>query len=472
MDPRCDRAPDPVTPALHKSATPCITRVVDHDAATTRQLARNANLFIAFRVLFNARFYYPVFAILFLDFGLTMEQFALLNVLWAVAIIGLEVPSGALADQIGRKRMVVIAAVLMVIEMALLAFLPLGNITLVFAVFCLNRILSGAAEASASGADEALAYDSMAALGLEKEWPNLLARLMRWQSAGFFVAMILGAAMYDPAMVQRCAGWLGIDATFDQQTTMRFPIYLCLLTALAACVVSLAMREPPVTKHVAVAATIGSTIRVTLNAGKWILHTPAVLVLIVAAVLFDSMIRLFLTVGSQYYRLIELPEATFGLVGAGFALIGFVAAPIARRLVESRTKLFNFALLAVIVWLGLLGLTRAIPVFGVLFVIPFAFGMSFLGFFLSHYLNAMVESSQRATVLSFKGVAMNIAYGGIGLLFAALMRYVRSGTGAHGSISEEQGLAFFAEALQWFPWYFLATMVLLAVFARWRLNRA
>lgn len=39
----------------------------------------------------------------------------------------------------------------------------------------------------------------------------------------------------------------------------------------------------------------------------------------------------------------------------------------------------------------------------------------------------MVESSHRATVLSFKGVAMNIAYGSVGLLFAALMRYVRSG---------------------------------------------
>ena len=50
----------------------------------------NIRRFIAFRVCFNARFYYPVFAILFLDFGLSLEQFALLNAVWAVAIVLLE----------------------------------------------------------------------------------------------------------------------------------------------------------------------------------------------------------------------------------------------------------------------------------------------------------------------------------------------------------------------------------------------
>ena len=114
-------------------------------------LSRNIPLFIAFRVLFNARWYYPVMAVLFLDFGLSVEEFALLNVAWAAAIVGLEVPSGALADQFGRKRMVVFAAILMVIEMAVFAFTPRGNPTLLFALFLVNRMLSGAAEASRAG---------------------------------------------------------------------------------------------------------------------------------------------------------------------------------------------------------------------------------------------------------------------------------------------------------------------------------
>src|ERR1700741_3552611 len=112
-------------------------------ASPPRPRSRNIPLFIAFRVLFNARWYYPVLAVLFLDFGLSVEEYALLNVAWAAAIVGLEIPSGALADQFGRKRMVVGAAGLMVVEMAVFAFAPLGHPRLLFVVFLLNRLLSG-----------------------------------------------------------------------------------------------------------------------------------------------------------------------------------------------------------------------------------------------------------------------------------------------------------------------------------------
>ena len=95
-------------------------------------MPRNLPLFIAFRLLFNARFYYPVFAVIQLDYGLTLPQFAILNAVWAVSIVLLEVPSGALADRVGRKRMVVVAAILMVLDMGVLAFVPLGNNTLLF----------------------------------------------------------------------------------------------------------------------------------------------------------------------------------------------------------------------------------------------------------------------------------------------------------------------------------------------------
>ena len=202
----------------------------------TPNLKSNIPLFIAFRVLFNARWYYPVLAVLFIDFGLTIEQYALLNVAWAAAIVGLEVPSGALADQLGRKRMVVLAASLMVIEMALFAFVPLGASWL-FWVFLLNRVLSGAAEACASGADEALAYDSLGESERVEEWPRVLERLMRWQSGGFFVAMLLGGAVYDARTWQ----WLGIPLTHE--TTMRFPIYLTLLNAVLCLLVTLRLRE-------------------------------------------------------------------------------------------------------------------------------------------------------------------------------------------------------------------------------------
>ena len=141
----------------------------------------NIRRFIAFRIFFNARFYYPVFTILFLDFGLTLEQFAILNAAWAATIVLLEVPSGALADTIGRRNLVIASAGIMIVEMALLSLAPIGQMPIVFYLFLINRVLSGAAEASASGADEALAYDTLKDLGLEKSWGKVLETQMRFQ---------------------------------------------------------------------------------------------------------------------------------------------------------------------------------------------------------------------------------------------------------------------------------------------------
>src|SRR4051812_36555370 len=91
------------------------------------RMPRNVRLFIWFRILFNCRFYYPVFTILFLDLGLSIAEFAALNVVWAVTIVLLEVPSGALADRFGRRKLVVFAGWLMVAEMGVLCLMPVGH---------------------------------------------------------------------------------------------------------------------------------------------------------------------------------------------------------------------------------------------------------------------------------------------------------------------------------------------------------
>ena len=186
-------------------------------------------LFIAFRVFFNCRFYYPVFTILFLDYGLTLEQFALLNAAWAATIVLLEVPSGAMADTVGRRNLLIFSGILMVIEMVLLCFAPRGNAQLLFPLFLVNRILSGAAEASASGADEAIAFDSLQAEGDVRDWPRVLEKQMWARSSAFIIAMSLGAAVYDPQLMQHVLDALGINLLLNQGITLRIPPLLTLL---------------------------------------------------------------------------------------------------------------------------------------------------------------------------------------------------------------------------------------------------
>src|SRR5271155_640485 len=163
----------------------------------------NWRRFVTFRVLFNARFYYPVLAVLFLDLGLSATEYTLLNFAWALAIVFTDLPAGVLADRIGRKPLVVIAAAFMVLEMIFLSIAPLnGGITLLLCCLA-NRVLSGMAEGMANGADEALVFDSLAERGRSDEWPKVLAQVMRWQGVGMVIAMLVGGAVYDPLFMER-----------------------------------------------------------------------------------------------------------------------------------------------------------------------------------------------------------------------------------------------------------------------------
>ncbi len=420
-------------------------------------------LFVTFRILFNARFYYPVFTILFLDYGLSIEQFAILNAVWAATIVCAEIPSGALADLLGRRRLLILTSATMICEMSLIAFVPLANITLVFWAFLCNRVLSGLAEAMASGADEAIAYDALIKEGNPEHWPRVLAGLMRLQALAGVAAMTIGALVYDPATANRLLSLLTIDLTLSQQTTMRFPIYLTLVLAVLALLTTMRLQESPRDSH-ATRATIGSVISLIVQAGRWIATTPLALAIIIFGMFYDHLLRLIITLASQYFRLIDLPEASFGIIMASFSLLGLVVPKLAQWLVDRFSAAANCCLLGLFLLATLWGLTGFFPRFGVVPMAAVMIGLLLTGFFTSHYLNRITASAQRATVLSFKGLVFNLAYGLIGLLFALLIRHVRDRAQHHNPALTADLLEHeaFRQAFAWFPWYALTLMALLA----------
>ena len=404
---------------------------------------RNVRLFVAFRILFNARFYYPVFMVMFLDFGITVEAFALLNAVWAAAIVLLEVPSGALADLIGRRRLVVAGAALMVIEMLLLVLVPVPSAWVLPALVA-NRILSGAAEAFISGADEALAFDSLAAAGRTADWPKVLERLMQVGGVVTIVCMVTGSLVYDPGPLDALMRGIGLAGSLTRAETFRLPIWLTLGSALAALAAAVAMREPPRSSpgH----ADPLATFRQTAATGRWIVARPLVLLVIAAGVLIDMPIRQVLVVSSELYEQIGIPAPAFGLVSAAAALLGLAVAGPLRRLALSASVGGNGVLLAVVTLVGLAGTAAFVPGVGVVFVILLSTAMRMVTFLQSHYLNQLVDSGRRATVLSFRGLAVNVGYGAGCIVFAAA-------TAVIGRVTD--GDACFRIVVSLLPWAFL-----------------
>ena len=429
----------------------------------------NIRAFTLFRVFFTARFYYPVYALLFLDYGLTLEQFGILNGIWALTIVLLEVPSGALADTLGRKRLLVAAGVFMMVEMAVLLAAPVGGGAWLFVLFLANRIFSGAAEAAASGADEALTYDSMRTAGIEGEWGHVLERVHRDTSLAFFFAMLIGAAVYDPVMVNSVFHFVGLPATVSQSQLVKLPVLLTFLSGVVVFATALRMRETHTPREGSVRATLVTSYWRTLGAGRWIWANGWPFAIILAAMALDSVIRQFLTLASEYWKIIRLPIASYGLIGSGMALLGLFVPTVARLLSERYRPATNFLLTSAGVFIGLAGLGFAVPYWGILPAVLLYVGMGLTGYFVSRYLNEASPSEHRATVLSFRGLSTNVAYGGVSLLYSVLIASIRAGGEGATALAGATGQdAVFVEALQWFPWYFLVTVVLVFAVYRFR----
>ena len=438
----------------------------------SHEARRNVTCFQWFRVLFNCRFYYPVYTVLFLDYGLSLREFAILNAAWALAIVFLEVPSGALADQLGRRKLVIGAAILMIVELIVLAAAPVNGGLVLFTLFLINRVVSGAAEAAASGADEALVYDSLPEAERATLWERISARLMWIHSVVFIFVTIIGAHVYDPDFMNRALATVGFDnANLTKSSTVRFPILLNILTAIGALIVAIRFRESDHgrSEH---SNPVRESFRNTIKTGKWITRTPVVLMLIVLGMFFDSFIRLYYTVSSQFLRLLEIPEKDYGFVGAAGSLIGIAAAFVVVRMVRAWSPNRNFAALSGLVFVGLAGLAFAQPqfgYFGVLLVVPLWLGMRMLQYFLSQYLNAAVDSSHRATVLSFRGLSMNLAYGAIMLAFGIQTAVLRGQLPDTPNLSDAEAKAIvFSDSRIWW----LISYSLVGIFVIFLLRRA
>ncbi len=438
----------------------------------------NIRRYMAFKVLFNSRFYYPVFTILFLDFGLTVAQFALLNAVWAATIVLAEVPSGALADMIGRKRLLVFATLTMVVEVGIICAVPRSAPSLVFYVFLVNRILSGLAEAAASGADEALAYDALKAQGNAQDWGRVLEVLARFQSLGFILAMSLGAALYDPLLMEGFFRSLGVPVSLTQTTTMRFPLYATFILAIFAWVTVQGMEEilPRAGERDGVGGEAAQppdrrqAFGLTFQAGAWIIKTPFVLGVILFGMLFDGIIRMVITLSSQYYRMIQLPESVFGLIGSLTALLGFVIPRLARKIAETRHPVQGLWITAFLTLTGLVSMNFFWPKTGILPALVTFSALYFNGFFVSYYVNQKTPSHQRATVLSFKGLSYNLSYGLLGVGYALILKANKQALEA-GLLLDNRPVdpamvenQVFVESFVWFPGIFAAGFLMLLVF--------
>ena len=339
---------------------------------------RNVRLYYAFIFLMDFGLWTGIWIkYLIVDEGLELRWILAMDLPFFVLVGTLNPLLGALADHIGRKKVLASGAALF--SLTILGFAFTSNYWLLFA----DYVLWAFAMAMRSGADQALIYDSLKEAGQESRFGRIAGR-------GFAVTLT--------------AGLLGvvIGGFVAAQTSLAFTIAISALGPLAAVSVALAMREPRVAhaeKHYWRDLRSGMSFAWT---------TPQVRY----AMLFGSVL---LTAGFVPVVLIQpflidydVPTSLYGVYQAPLRVISVVAAMVAFRLASRAgvPRMFLMGSAGMVIAYSGIALIDAQAAFA-FFAIP-SLIQGLVRPTLDNYINERTPSERRATVLSVLSLFLSL----------------------------------------------------------------
>ena len=147
---------------------------------------------------------YALFTLWFVDNEVTTSQISVVFVVWAALAVVLEIPSGALADRIDRRKLIATAFALRAIGIAIWLVWPSMTGLLVGAV------LWALHDAAASGAWEALIHDELEAIGDESEYGVVIARVGQFTHIGLAAGTLAASGLAQLGFGIDSIGWVNV----------------------------------------------------------------------------------------------------------------------------------------------------------------------------------------------------------------------------------------------------------------------
>lgn len=113
----------------------------------------------------------PIVALFYTDNGLDEFDIYLLQAIYSLSVAFMEIPSGYMADVIGRKKSLIMGSILGTLGFAIY------SVSSSFEHFLLAEIVLGLGGSFISGSDSALLYDSLADMGEEQKYLQYEGRI-------------------------------------------------------------------------------------------------------------------------------------------------------------------------------------------------------------------------------------------------------------------------------------------------------
>ena len=156
----------------------------------------------------------PIVVPFYMENGLQMKEVMLLQAIYSITIVILEIPSGYLADVLGRKRTLFFGTIL--------GFTGFFTYSLSggFWGFLLAEVILGLGQSLISGADSAMLYDSLADMKKEKDYIKYEGRITSIGNiaealAGVLGGILAGISLRTPYIGQTLIALIAIPAAFS-----------------------------------------------------------------------------------------------------------------------------------------------------------------------------------------------------------------------------------------------------------------
>jgi MFS family permease len=346
------------------------------------RLSRDLKLFRVYRFLSMSYLYTPVLLSFFGLRGLDFKHITLLNTVYALTVCLFEVPTGALADRFGRCRAMMLGSLLM----ALGCVINFSGRD--FWTFALGEGLLALGMTLSSGADSAYLFDLLKAHDREHEYRRHEGSATAAKLLGMAVATVAGGVLthyYGPAIT--------------------YAVTACVCSA--AALVAMAMREPSFTR------VDDSNFLVGMAHATRAVATQAPLRFAVGfSVLVFTLTRMGIYLHPKYLGDVGLDAKWTGVIMAVLSVAGAYAAhriDAVRRVLGEGRLVWGLPLLMAASY-GLLG--RYVALWGIVLLAVQSVVNGLYSPFSKELLNReIVDSGQRATVLSVESMARRLAFG-------------------------------------------------------------
>ncbi|MFX1354464.1 MAG: MFS transporter [Promethearchaeota archaeon] len=333
--------------------------------------------------------------------GLTFPQMMVLQGYFMFMIFILEIPSGAIADYLGRKKALILSALTVVIAAFIYSIIP------ILFLFYIAETFWALSIALASGTQEALMFSSLKVSGEEKKLPKIMGNIQMFNLIALTISAPLGSIIAEFISLQFTMTLLGI-------------IYI------GVFITALTYHEPKINNNRKSTNYIS-----ILKDGFKELRKNKILRILCFDRLFINILIFFLFWTYQpYLTAVGIPLLFWGFILAMMNLVNaFFSFLLPKILSRVKKKLKILIMVDIIAGLAFisLGFTTN-PILGmVILLVLVAFGYPrFLLY--THGINNQIESENRATVLStinmFGSLSMAVLYPiYIGLIVDALSVY-------------------------------------------------